>query len=31
VNELEQRARTEYVSAGARGLIWIELGEADRG
>lgn len=31
VNELEQRARTEYVSPGARGLIWIELGEADRG
>jgi hypothetical protein len=31
MNELEQRARTEYVSPGARGLIWIELGEADRG
>ncbi len=31
VEEMEQRAKREYVSAAARGLIWIGLGEKDRG
>ncbi len=31
VEEMEQRAKREYVSPAARGLIWVALGEKDRG
>jgi serine/threonine-protein kinase len=31
VEELEQRAKREYVSPAARGLTWVALGEKDRG
>jgi serine/threonine-protein kinase len=31
VEEMEQRAKREYVSPAARGLTWIALGEKDRG
>lgn len=31
VEEMEQRAKRGYVSPAARGLIWVALGEKDRG
>ncbi len=31
VEEMEQRAKREYVSPATRGLIWVALGEKDRG
>jgi len=31
IEEMEQRAKREYVSPAARGLIWVMLGERDRG
>jgi len=31
VEEMEQRAEREYVSPATRGLIWLALGEKDRG
>jgi serine/threonine-protein kinase len=31
VEEMEQRAKREYVSPAARGLIWVALGEKERG
>jgi hypothetical protein len=31
VEQLEERARTGYSSPGTRGLIWLALGEKERG
>jgi len=31
LEEMEQRSKREYVSSAVRGLIWIALGEKDRG
>lgn len=31
VSDMEERAQHEYVSPAMRGLIWIALGEKDRG
>ena len=31
IEEMEQRSKREYVSPAVRGLIWVALGEKDRG
>ncbi len=31
LEEMEQRAKREYVSSAARGMTWVALGEKDRG